>query len=174
MSLHAPGVRRARVQSRRSATWVEEHPQVGAVYGRPRRFGIDQGLLDFVTAYCWNPGAWVGFEDLCRLRELQMIATNAEQNVQSKLHRLVTCKITDSGTAAASASSSTLASLVTAKWWPAVKDTGPDVRGGGTVAGMPGIPNIVIRISLYWSGVYKRRRLARCCDEVWCRLPTGA
>jgi hypothetical protein len=45
----------------------------------------------------------------------------SEQNEQSKLHRFVTCKIIESGTVAASASSSIVAVPVTANWCPAVR-----------------------------------------------------
>jgi hypothetical protein len=35
---------------------------------------------DFITAYGWDPTGWQGFEPLCQLRELQMIATNARKS----------------------------------------------------------------------------------------------
>ncbi|GGL88229.1 phosphotransferase [Micromonospora yangpuensis] len=34
-------------------------------------------FVDFTTTYGWDAGSWSGFEELCQLRELQMIATNA-------------------------------------------------------------------------------------------------
>jgi hypothetical protein len=46
-----------------------------------RRFGNDQALIAFVNAYGWDPRDWAEFEDLCRLRELQMIATNARKSL---------------------------------------------------------------------------------------------
>ena len=46
-----------------------------------RRFGNNAGLADFVAAYGWDPHTWDEFEDLCRLRELQMIATNARKSL---------------------------------------------------------------------------------------------
>ncbi|GAA4609266.1 hypothetical protein BJY16_007246 [Actinoplanes octamycinicus] len=44
-----------------------------------RRFG-SHDFDDFVTAYGRDPRGWDRFEDLCRLRELQMIATNARKS----------------------------------------------------------------------------------------------
>jgi hypothetical protein len=46
-----------------------------------RRFGNDQDFRAFVDAYRWDPRNWAEFEDLCRLRELQMIATNARKSL---------------------------------------------------------------------------------------------
>jgi len=47
-----------------------------------RRFMADEpsAFASFVTAYGWDPNGWDGFEDLCRLRELQMITTNARKS----------------------------------------------------------------------------------------------
>ncbi|MEU4160427.1 aminoglycoside phosphotransferase family protein [Actinoplanes sp. NPDC026670] len=44
-----------------------------------RRFG-SHDFGDFVTAYGRDPRSWDHFEDLCLLRELQMIATNARKS----------------------------------------------------------------------------------------------
>ena len=44
-----------------------------------RRFG-SHDFGDFVTAYGRDPRDWDHFEDLCLLRELQMIATNARKS----------------------------------------------------------------------------------------------
>jgi hypothetical protein len=44
-----------------------------------RRFG-SHDFTDFVTTYGQDPRDWDGFEDLCWLRELQMIATNARKS----------------------------------------------------------------------------------------------
>lgn len=46
-----------------------------------RRFNNDQGFLAYVDAYGWDPRNWAEFENLCRLRELQMIATNARKSL---------------------------------------------------------------------------------------------
>jgi hypothetical protein len=35
---------------------------------------------DFTAAYGWDVTSWRGFEELCQLRELQMIATNARKS----------------------------------------------------------------------------------------------
>jgi len=45
-----------------------------------RRFGTDTDFTNFVTAYRQDPRDWDHFEGLCRLRELQMIATNARKS----------------------------------------------------------------------------------------------
>jgi Ser/Thr protein kinase RdoA (MazF antagonist) len=46
-----------------------------------RRFGTDTDFANFVARYGRDdPRTWDGFEDLCRLRELQMIATNARKS----------------------------------------------------------------------------------------------
>lgn len=45
-----------------------------------RRFGTDADFTDFVAEYGGEPRVWDEFEDLCRLRELQMIATNARKS----------------------------------------------------------------------------------------------
>lgn len=45
-----------------------------------RRFGIATDFRDFEAAYGWTPRSWDQFEDLCQLRELQMIATNARKS----------------------------------------------------------------------------------------------
>ncbi|MEU7757706.1 phosphotransferase enzyme family protein [Micromonospora aurantiaca (nom. illeg.)] len=37
-------------------------------------------FADFTAAYGWDVTSWQGFEDLCQLRELQMIATNARKS----------------------------------------------------------------------------------------------
>lgn len=37
-------------------------------------------LADFTAAYGWDATSWPGFEELCQLRELQMIATNARKS----------------------------------------------------------------------------------------------
>ncbi|MFF5171422.1 phosphotransferase [Micromonospora sp. NPDC000089] len=37
-------------------------------------------FADFTTAYGWDIDSWPQFEELCRLRELQMIATNARKS----------------------------------------------------------------------------------------------
>lgn len=47
-----------------------------------RRFdppGAD-AFADFTAAYGWDATSWRGFEKLCQLRELQMIATNARKS----------------------------------------------------------------------------------------------
>ncbi|BCY09651.1 phosphotransferase enzyme family protein [Actinoplanes sp. L3-i22] len=44
-----------------------------------RRFGAGHAFTDFLAAYGRDPREWEHFEDLCRLRELQMIATNARK-----------------------------------------------------------------------------------------------
>ncbi|WIN00074.1 phosphotransferase [Actinoplanes oblitus] len=46
-----------------------------------RRFGNNQDLNAFSEAYGWDPRSWSEFENLCRLRELQMIATNARKSL---------------------------------------------------------------------------------------------
>jgi hypothetical protein len=46
-----------------------------------RRFSNDREFQAFVDAYGWDPRGWAEFEDLCRLRELQMIATNARKSL---------------------------------------------------------------------------------------------
>ncbi|MFG1995632.1 phosphotransferase [Actinoplanes sp. NPDC048988] len=46
-----------------------------------RRFANDAGFSAFADAYGWDPQTWDEFEDLCRLRELQMIATNARKSL---------------------------------------------------------------------------------------------
>ena len=48
-----------------------------------RRFGNDEDFTRFVNAYGPDPRDWNLFEDLCRLRELQMIATNARKSAPS-------------------------------------------------------------------------------------------
>lgn len=45
-----------------------------------RRFGFETDFRDFEDAYGWSPWTWSEFENLCRLRELQMIATNARKS----------------------------------------------------------------------------------------------
>lgn len=45
-----------------------------------RRFGAAETFTDFVITYGWDPTTWDAFEDLCQLRELQMIATNARKS----------------------------------------------------------------------------------------------
>jgi hypothetical protein len=45
-----------------------------------RRFGADAEFASFVTTYGWDPRDSDDFEDLCLLRELQMIATNARKS----------------------------------------------------------------------------------------------
>ncbi len=47
-----------------------------------RRFLPDghRVFTGFAEAYGWDPATWDGFEDLCRLRELKMIATNARKS----------------------------------------------------------------------------------------------
>jgi hypothetical protein len=37
-------------------------------------------FADFTAAYGWDATSWPGFEELCHLRELQMIATNARKS----------------------------------------------------------------------------------------------
>ncbi|GAA2717475.1 phosphotransferase family protein [Micromonospora olivasterospora] len=37
-------------------------------------------FADFTAAYGWDATSWPGFEELCQLRELQMIATNARKS----------------------------------------------------------------------------------------------
>ncbi|WP_405094480.1 phosphotransferase family protein [Micromonospora sp. NBC_01412] len=37
-------------------------------------------FADFTTAYGWDATSWPGFDELCQLRELQMIATNARKS----------------------------------------------------------------------------------------------
>ncbi|HEX5542708.1 MAG TPA: aminoglycoside phosphotransferase family protein [Micromonospora sp.] len=37
-------------------------------------------FVSFITAYGWDPAAWHHFENLCRLRELKMIVTNARKS----------------------------------------------------------------------------------------------
>lgn len=46
-----------------------------------RRFDLrgSAAFADFTDAYGWDATSWPGFEDLCELRELQMIATNARK-----------------------------------------------------------------------------------------------
>ncbi|WP_406106372.1 phosphotransferase [Micromonospora globbae] len=46
-----------------------------------RRFNLrgSAAFADFTAAYGWDATSWPGFEDLCELRELQMIATNARK-----------------------------------------------------------------------------------------------
>jgi Ser/Thr protein kinase RdoA (MazF antagonist) len=46
-----------------------------------RRFGNDTDFVAFADAYGWDPRTWDEFADLCRLRELQMIATNARKSL---------------------------------------------------------------------------------------------
>jgi Ser/Thr protein kinase RdoA (MazF antagonist) len=46
-----------------------------------RRFSTERDFRAFVDAYGWDPRNWAEFEDLCRLRELQMIATNARKSL---------------------------------------------------------------------------------------------
>ncbi|MEV4753645.1 phosphotransferase [Micromonospora sp. NPDC049559] len=51
-------------------------------------------FADFTSAYGWDPATWVEFEDLCKLRELQMIATNARKSRQgtraaAEVHRRI-------------------------------------------------------------------------------------
>ncbi|GIF16290.1 phosphotransferase enzyme family protein [Actinoplanes teichomyceticus] len=46
-----------------------------------RRFGNDHGFDAFVQTYGWDPRHWAEFEDLCQLRELQMITTNARKSL---------------------------------------------------------------------------------------------
>ena len=48
-----------------------------------RRFGNDEDFTRFVNAYGPDPRDWNRFEDFCRLRELQMIATNARKSAPS-------------------------------------------------------------------------------------------
>jgi Ser/Thr protein kinase RdoA (MazF antagonist) len=50
-----------------------------------RRFGAGEGFSSFVAAYGQDPRDWNRFEDLCRLRELQMIATNARKSAPDSL-----------------------------------------------------------------------------------------
>lgn len=46
-----------------------------------RRFGGGQpAFADFTASYGWDATTWHGFEQICRLRELQMIATNARKS----------------------------------------------------------------------------------------------
>lgn len=47
-----------------------------------RRFAPtdSNAFVAFVSAYGWDPTGWEYFEDLCRLRELKMIATNARKS----------------------------------------------------------------------------------------------
>ena len=47
-----------------------------------RRFMADDpsAFASFVAAYGWDANRWDGFEELCRLRELQMITTNARKS----------------------------------------------------------------------------------------------
>ncbi|PSK66698.1 hypothetical protein B0E53_01339 [Micromonospora sp. MH33] len=46
-----------------------------------RRFGGGrEAFADFTASYGWEATTWSGFEELCRLRELQMIATNARKS----------------------------------------------------------------------------------------------
>ncbi|WP_328467267.1 phosphotransferase [Actinoplanes sp. NBC_00393] len=45
-----------------------------------RRFSNDDDFTNFVHAYGQDPRGWGRFEDLCRLRELQMISTNARKS----------------------------------------------------------------------------------------------
>ncbi|WP_433530610.1 phosphotransferase [Micromonospora sp. CA-263727] len=46
-----------------------------------RRFDLRgfAAFADFTTTYGWDATSWPGFDDLCELRELQMIATNARK-----------------------------------------------------------------------------------------------
>nr|WP_221383160.1 phosphotransferase [Actinoplanes polyasparticus] len=44
------------------------------------RFGTDAHLTDFIHAYGFDPRGSESFKNLCRLRELQMIATNARKS----------------------------------------------------------------------------------------------
>lgn len=46
-----------------------------------RRFGTAADFDTFTRSYGYDLSAWTGFADLCRLRELQMIATNARKSV---------------------------------------------------------------------------------------------
>lgn len=51
-------------------------------------------FTDFLTAYGWDARTWSGFEGLCQLRELQMIATNARKShpgtaAAAEVHRRV-------------------------------------------------------------------------------------
>lgn len=39
-----------------------------------------ESFADFTAAYGWDVRSWPGFEELCQLRELQMIATNARKS----------------------------------------------------------------------------------------------
>jgi hypothetical protein len=71
---------------------------------------------------------------------------------------------TDSGTVAASAGSSIVAVLVTAKWCPAVKVTGPAATG--VPAGTVGFPSIVmVNISVVGCRVVKSGRV-KVCDRL--------
>ncbi|MCW3841671.1 phosphotransferase [Micromonospora yasonensis] len=46
-----------------------------------RRFGGDRtAFADFTRSYGWDATSWHGFDQLCQLRELQMIATNARKS----------------------------------------------------------------------------------------------
>ncbi|MEV4494568.1 phosphotransferase [Micromonospora arborensis] len=51
-------------------------------------------FVDFTAAYGWDVSSWQGFEQLCQLRELQMIATNARKSrpgteAAAEVHRRV-------------------------------------------------------------------------------------
>lgn len=48
-----------------------------------RRFMADdpKAFVSFAASYGWDATGWDGFEDLCQLRELQMIATNARKSM---------------------------------------------------------------------------------------------
>ena len=50
-----------------------------------RRFAQEtpEAFATFTAAYGWDATKWNGFEDLCRLRELKMITTNARKSLSS-------------------------------------------------------------------------------------------
>jgi hypothetical protein len=61
-----------------------------------RRFRAQSlSFTDFIGSYGWDARRWSTFEDLCQLRELQMIATNARKSAPgtpaaAEVHRRVT------------------------------------------------------------------------------------
>lgn len=67
-----------------SATTGPRMWDVATVAVHCRRFGSND-FPDFVTAYERDPRTWDRFEDLCQLRELQMIATNARKSMPGSL-----------------------------------------------------------------------------------------
>ncbi|MEU4568989.1 phosphotransferase [Micromonospora sp. NPDC023956] len=61
-----------------------------------------QVFADFTAAYGWDATSWSGFDELCQLRELQMIATNARKSrpdtdAADEVHHRI-AGLTDDGT----------------------------------------------------------------------------